>query len=175
MRAIHEAGHAVVARKLGLIVNHIHARSDHPSVMHPSAGYAAAGTDAATQISGYEKDAMVALAGLEANKREYDIPPVDVLNEANEDIQNFRSAAYRIICLQDGQPVPRGEFSVEADQALENKIWETYHRLMHKTAALVERHWPAIQRVAKHLERHDRIEDQATLDGLIEWAEANRP
>jgi hypothetical protein len=40
-----------------------------------------------------------------------------------------------------------------------------------KTAALVEQHWRAIERVAKHLERHGRIDDQTVLNDLIERAE----
>jgi hypothetical protein len=42
-----------------------------------------------------------------------------------------------------------------------------YRRLVGETAKLVHQYWPAIRRVAKHLERHDEV-DQAELDRLID-------
>jgi hypothetical protein len=44
---------------------------------------------------------------------------------------------------------------------------EVYKQVIDKAYALVNQHWRAILRVAKHLERHGDIHDQATLDSLI--------
>ena len=49
------------------------------------------------------------------------------------------------------------------------KIQDEYFRLVRKTAALVEQHWPAIERVAKYLEKYGRM-DHTTLVNLIERA-----
>ena len=65
----------------------------------------------------------------------------------------------------------QGGFQVELDQIVIGKMTEAYVRLLQKTAALVEQHWPAIMRVGKHLERHGRINNQAELDDLIARAE----
>jgi predicted nucleic acid-binding protein len=56
---------------------------------------------------------------------------------------------------------------VVLDEATEKAAREIYTRLLRETVAMVDRHWSAIVRAAKHLERHGRINDQATLDNLI--------
>jgi hypothetical protein len=61
-RARHEAGHAVIARKFGLHIACVDARSANPNVTQASAAHAADPNDAAARIAGYEKDAIVALA-----------------------------------------------------------------------------------------------------------------
>ena len=172
---MHEAGHAVIARKLGLAVNHVDARADYPSVVHPSAGFAAGDLpNVATQIAEYEKDAKVALAGLEANRHQFPdrrVPVLDIITEPMADYQNARNAIYRVHCLMSGEPVPQDAVATPADDVLQSKINEIYFRLLRETAALVERHWPAIERVAKHLERHGSIDEQTELDDLIKRAE----
>jgi len=45
---------------------------------------------------------------------------------------------------------------------------EVYRRVIDRTYALVDENWPTILRVAKHLDRHGDITDQAALDRLIE-------
>ena len=172
-RAKHEASHAVLARKFGLRVECVDARSDNPNVTQASAAYAVKGEDLAAQIAGYEKDAIVALAGNEANRRDYpDLRVYDMITE-NEDADtiNARSAIYQIACLTSGQPMPQGPGSMSADQVMVGQMYEIFFRLRRETVALVARHWPAIERVAKHLERHGRIDAQCQLDELIERAE----
>jgi hypothetical protein len=175
VRAKHEASHAVIARKFGLHVACVDARSDNPNVTQASAAYAAAEglDDVAALIAGYEKDAIVALAGHEANRRDYpDLRVFDVMTEDEDaDTLNARSSIYRIACLMSGQPVPLGPVSISADQVVQGQMYQIYFRLRRETASLVERHWQAIERVAKHLERHGRIDDQRQLDDLIERAE----
>ncbi|WP_316203353.1 hypothetical protein [Bradyrhizobium sp. SZCCHNS3051] len=175
VRAVHEAGHAVIARKLGLAVNHVDARADYPNVVHPSAGFDAANLpDVAMQIAEYEKDALVALAGFEANRRQFpdrQVPTLDIITEPMADYQNARNAIFRITCLMSGQPVPQGAIAMRPDQTLQNSMNEVYFRLLHQAATLVERHWSAIERVAKHLERHSKLSNQGVLDELISRGE----
>ena len=70
-----------------------------------------------------------------------------------------------------GWPPPKAGTRVKLDAATQKAMNEVYSRLVRETAAIVEQHWAAITPVAKHLENHDRIDDQATLDQLIERAE----
>jgi hypothetical protein len=96
----------------------------------------------------------------------------DLITEQEDtDTLNARSAIYRMVCLMSGQAVPEGPGSHSADEVMLGRIQEIYFRLLRETAALVERHWPAIERVGKHLERHGRIDTQNQLDDLIERAE----
>jgi len=170
-RAKHEAGHAVIARKFGLHVACVDARGDEANATIASAGYAADPNDVAAQIAGYEKDAIVALAGTETNRRDHpDLRVFDILTEQGDwDTQEARSAICRMGCLMKGQPVPEGKINL--DEAAQELICQIYFRLLRETAELVERHWPAIERVGKHLERHGRIDTQNQLDDLIERAE----
>ena len=164
VRAIHEASHSVIARKLGIAVPRASARSSLPHVMSVSAGYHADRSDVVAQIVGFEADAKVALAGWAANRREHPLRVFDLLEDADADTINAKNAICCILLLKAGEPVPNepGEVSVELE-----RMDEEYWRLIAETAALVDQYWPAIRRVAKHLERHDNI-DQAELDRLID-------
>ncbi|WP_439400390.1 hypothetical protein ACRQ5Q_43415 (plasmid) [Bradyrhizobium sp. PMVTL-01] len=170
-KAKHEAGHAVVARTLGLDVKCVEARGDGAAII-ASAGHAADPNDVAAQIAGIEKDAIIALAGTAANRHDYpEIRVFDVLiDQDDSDTQLACSAIYRMVCLKSGRPVSEGEID-DIDSAMQQQIRDIYSRLLRESAALVEQHWPAIERVAKHLERHGRIDNQAQLDDLIERAE----
>ena len=83
---------------------------------------------------------------------------------------NIRSAIYKIICLTAGKQFPEGNAQVEMDEAMQKNIRAVFVRLENETAARVAEHWPAIKRVAKHLESHDST-DQAEVDRLISFAE----
>jgi hypothetical protein len=78
-----------------------------------------------------------------------------------------RSAIHKIVCLQSGRPFPEGGGSVTIDADMISAMTDVYNRIIDKSYALVDQHWRAILRVAKHLERHGEIKDQATLDDLI--------
>jgi hypothetical protein len=173
-RARHEAAHAVVARKFGLHVVCVDARVDEPNVTRASAAYSAS-DDVAAQITGHEQDAIVSLAGRAANRQEHaDLRVFDLFTEHHDaDTRIACSAIYNMVCLMSGQPVPQGpeQISVSIDDAMQEQMYDIYFRLLRDTAALVERHWPAIERVAKHLERRGRINDQNQLDELIERGE----
>jgi hypothetical protein len=173
-RSRHEAGHAVIARKLGCHVTCVDARTKNPNVTQASLGHAAEaeGLDVTARVAAHEKDAIVALAGLEVNRRDFPHLSVrDIITDTDDDIVNARSAIYRIVCLMIGQPVPRNNIEVEITQAMAGKMTDVYVRLLKVTATLIERHWAAIVRVGKHLERHGRVDNQAELDDLIARAE----
>lgn len=172
-RALHEAAHAVVARKLSLAVPHVTIRKggDGAHATHASAAYLARNADVATRIEALEKDAIVAQAGFTANA--HDCPhPVeapdlfDMEEDADRDTINTRSILTMMVCLQTGQSLPdSGPITLGADTI--SAIHTIYCRVIDKSYALVVQHWRAVVRVAKHLERHGDIDDQATLDRLI--------
>jgi hypothetical protein len=168
--AHHEAGHAVIARKLGIPVARVSAR-DRVALTH-SAGWSSMNVaDIEARAAAYESDAVVALAGLAAQRRlrgYEDMFVTDNLLEDDwdEDMANARSAIYRAICLRTGKPLPDGPFSVTVGPPEIDAITETFDRLQTQTIRLVRERWPAIARVAKALGRHDTI-DQTELDRLI--------
>jgi hypothetical protein len=69
-RAIHEASHAVIARKLDVPVPRVTVTGS-AQAEAVSAAYYADKSDVAAWIVGYETDAKIALAGLAANRIEH--------------------------------------------------------------------------------------------------------
>jgi hypothetical protein len=165
--SVHEAGRAVLGTEFGLLFTLVTVDSDDPMVMHESAAPLARDLDVHSQIEACEKDAIVALAGLAANRRENPRLPIsDVINEVGDtDTDNARIAIIKMICLKDGQPIPQGRVNI--GPAMWGTIQDEYFRLVRKTAALVDQHWPAIERVAKYLEKYGHM-DHTTLVSLIE-------
>jgi hypothetical protein len=171
-RALHEASHAVVARKLGLAVPHVTVRKSKAHAMHESATYLAQSGDTATRIEALEKDAIVSQAGYTADVYEYPHPVeapdlFDVADDADTDTINTRSAVYRIVCLQIDRPFDVEGPTVTLERDVILAMTGVYDRVIDKAYALVDQNWRTIQRVAKHLERHGDINDQATLDSLM--------
>jgi hypothetical protein len=87
--SVHESGHAVLGAEFGLVAAHL-----------------ARDLDVHSQIEACEKDAIVALAGLAANRRENPRFPIhDVIIEGKDtDTDSARIAIIKMICLKDGQP-----------------------------------------------------------------------
>jgi hypothetical protein len=170
--AHHEAGHAVIACKLGIRIDHVVVRGRRAAVIH-SAGWLSMGdADIETRVAAYESDAVVALAGLAAQRRfqgHEDMFVTDSLWEDDEDMANARGAIYRVICLRTGRPLPTEPTSVTVDPLAFPTMTEAFDRLQTQAIHLVSTHWAAITRVAKALERHDRI-DQTELNRLIALA-----
>jgi hypothetical protein len=79
----------------------------------------------------------------------------DLSDDDHEDAVNARSVIYRIICLTEGIPIPETGALVEVSV---KPMTEICAKLIRDAAALVEQHWAAINRVAKHLERHSVID-----------------
>jgi hypothetical protein len=169
--AYHEAGHAVVARHFGLEVVQVTAGRSQPASHNATAGWSARDFDTAGQITAYEKDAIVALAGFAAQRRKYPKATYDFDRDVfhdtdDDDMANARSATYKIFCLGAERALPAGEnFTVEVDEAARAAMRDVFDRLRRQTGALVEQLWPAIVRVATALERRDL--GQTDLDRLI--------
>jgi hypothetical protein len=176
-RAIHEASHAVIARKLGIAVHRVTVVVGNNIAVSESAAYVARDRDVRDRIAANEKDALVALAGWEANRLEHpDAPALDLLTDdeaPDDDVVNARGKILHMILLEEGKPTPAPgtTMGTTIDEAMVRKLHEIWVRLLRTTHGLVKRHWPAIERVAKHLERHRCIDDQAELDDLIARAE----
>jgi hypothetical protein len=167
--SVHEAGRAVLGTEFGLLFTLVSVDSDDPMVIHESAASLARDLDVHSQIEACEKDAIVALAGLAANRREKPHFPIyDVMAEGEDtDTDNSRIAIIKMICLKDGKPIPQGRVNI--GPAMWGKIQNEYFRLVRKTAALVDQRWPAIKRVAEYLEKYGRM-DHTTLVNLIDRA-----
>jgi hypothetical protein len=83
----------------------------------------------------------------------------------DEDCVRAASAIHQAQCLGRGEALPEQGTRFTLDP-------KAMHEVLVDVAALVDQYWPAIMRVAKHLERHDSI-DQAELDRLIDIAMRN--
>ena len=167
--SVHEAGRAVLGTEFGLLFTLVSVDSDDPMVIHESAASLARDLDVHSQIEACEKDAIVALAGLAANRHENPrLPIYDVINARKDtDADSARIAIIKMICLKDGKPIPQGRVNI--GPAMWGKIQNEYFRLVRKTAALVDQRWPAIKRVAEYLEKYGRM-DHTTLVNLIDRA-----
>ena len=182
--AHHEAGHAVIARKLGIPVPWVSTR-DRGALTHSAAWSSMNNADIEARAAAYESDAVVALAGPAAQRRlkgYEDMFVTDNLfkdghgagegrlcragDDRDGDMTVARSAIFRAICLRRGKPLPDGPTRLTLGPLEIDAITEAFDRLQTQTIRLVRERWPAIARVAKALGRHDRI-DQTELDRLI--------
>jgi len=171
IKAFHQAGHAVIARILGVEV--IRAAMSPTSddnlddVMTRSAAWLARDvTDISAKVLAFEADAKVALAGTVAQRRSY--PGSDAEDEIEQDVENAKSAACVVSLLMSGEllpDVPDGD-RMPIDAALVEDPEATLDRLWRETVVLVTEQWPAIERVAQALERRDHL-DQTEIDRLI--------
>jgi hypothetical protein len=170
IKAIHEAGHAVVARVLGITVHFVSMRSTaegNLGAVDTDAPYLLAKSlNLAQQTVVYESGAKVALAGLAAQSRAYpDTVPTGIV-ETEGDIATAQRLARTIVWIGAGNPLPDNDQTEVVLGTLLSDAQALYDRLVREAIALVDEHWPAIERVATALERHDRI-DQTELDRLI--------
>ncbi len=139
--AHHEAGHAVIARKLGLEVTYVTIIPDldySGFVDFQNATYPARNADLATQISAIEKDVMVKLAGPAAESRYR--PPSE--REAAGWWHYDRKAVTALVRLA---------IELKHGVAWEPERAELFDQLSIQTEIMVDEHWPAIQRVAHGL------------------------
>ena len=173
IKAHHEAGHAVIARVLGVGVTGVmlfSTRSDNSSAAETvSAAYAARDADLPSRVAALEADAKVALAGPQAQLK-YQLVKKRRRDEWEGDITNAQNAACQIVLLMEGatlDPRPH-EITLTRDQG--NEVNRIVDRLLKEVEHLVIEHWPAIERVAKALLAH-RCLSQADVDALI----ADRP
>ena len=172
--AYHEAGHAVAARVLGIDVVSVSMRrvdSDTAAaVSAQSALWLSRGADTAARICAAEADAIVALAGLTA-ERNSPIPHQEIEHE--DDINNAINAVGCAAALAAGISIPEqtGGEGVELTGDVAADARARFDRVNNATAQLLADNWPAVERVADVLARRDHI-DQGELDRLIDKSQA---
>jgi hypothetical protein len=177
VKAYHEAGHAVIARVLGVEVDYVVLFSTDPSnesaALTHSATWRHSNADVPTLASAIEKDAKVSLAGIYAQSRRF--PPKtkkayssDSKNGWGDDIEtagNFAMMAVRL--RREGiRPTP-DDTTYEPDASARAEYEILFNRLCKETEKLVGENWPAIERVAEALvSRPILLQDD--LDRLID-------
>ncbi|MBR1270254.1 hypothetical protein JQ629_22520 [Bradyrhizobium sp. AUGA SZCCT0222] len=141
------------------------------SVLSRSAAHDAK-LDTASQIAGLEIDARIALAGPvgDALYRKSRLQSRRMRDGASHDIAVSESCAIRVALLMAGEPIPelqpgdRGQ--IEVDVAIVENADVILRRLRQDTAALLNQHWTAVERVPEALFNCDLL-DQTELDRLI--------
>jgi hypothetical protein len=172
VKSFHEAGHAVIARVLEIQVSGVAMR---PAGLDNTAGvetvpasWLARNSGTAEQVFACENDAIVAFAGMAAQARSHPDLSVKIDNpEFQGDIENARRFVANIVRALSGERVLENERSPPLSGEDLRRAKVKFDELLQRTYALVDEHWQAIQRVARALETHDRI-DQAELDELID-------
>jgi len=175
VKSFHESGHAVIARVLGIQVSGVTMRPAGPDntagVETLPASWLARNSDTAEQVFACENDAIVAFAGMAAQARSHPSLLVKIDNpEFQGDIENARRLVANIVLVLSGERVFEDERSPPLSGENLRKAKGKFDELLQRTHALVDEHWRAIQRVARALETHDRI-DQTELDQLIDRAQ----
>ena len=173
-KAHHEAGHAVVARVLGVTVDHASLLVDVATksiiyALTDSALYRARSKPLSEQIAAAEIDAKVALAGPLAQCR-YRPLTEGQKRKAQEqgwydDMVNIKSFIGQILYLQQGGEIVDEERTVTIDIDA-NAFNATWRRLNNEAQNLVDQNWQAISRVAAALLER-RLLYQDDIDALM--------
>jgi ATP-dependent Zn protease len=169
--AIHEAGHAVVARMLGIGVTHVAMFSTdgmgRAGAQTISAAYAARNADLPTQLSALEADIKVTLAGPLASQRHY---PAGNRKGWVDDLFRAKSYAAMAALLKAGKDVPQvpaGELqAVTLTTEESSEACRLLERLWAETETLVAANWSAIMRAAEALLQQPML-SESELDRLI--------
>ena len=177
--AYHEAGHAVIARMLGVGVPQLTLVSvdadNAAGAITASAAALADRNDLFAYVAGIEKDIKISIAGPQSQNIYRPSDTSENHDEWESDRQMQLSLALKIVLLKAGIDIPDAglQASVNSDQLDEAK--RLLARLAEETRALVIANWPAITRVAEALLRLRRQTlDQAAIDALIATAGALR-
>jgi hypothetical protein len=178
IKAYHEAGHAVVARALGIAVTYVTIFSTSPGnqggAQTHSAAWDARNADLPARLAAIGKDLEVSLAGPLAERRHRPVKRIDFNTDkpywwAN-DLAKAKSCAIQVVLLKDGTISTDDTRTVHLNEAQLAEVNRLIRQSWQETEALVERHWPAIERTANAL-LSGRPLDQDELDALI----ADRP
>jgi hypothetical protein len=162
--AYHEAGHAVVARTLGLQINDIRDNC----VQTYSEGLAAKDGTTEDRIAGYEKDAKTAMAGMIAQHQVWPLHR-DQVRHQTDDMKIIWSRLGRITLLRSGVAEPDlssgdtlTDETADAAISIASQLWA-------ETQSMVKASWPAIEQVAGLMLRQDRT-TQADVDRAMQSA-----
>jgi hypothetical protein len=168
--AHHEAGHAVVARLLGVGMTYaalFPTAPDSAAVAQTcSAAYLALGEGRATHLAGVEKDVKVAFGGPLAQVK-YHPKSEETQIGFDGDIADVMQRVVQLVLIRDGT-VPDGSYAgkVKVNAAQQAEIDREFIRLQQEAAAIVDINWPAIKRLAAAIIKH-RIPLQNEVDALI--------
>jgi ATP-dependent Zn protease len=178
-RAYHEAGHAVVARALGIAVTYVTIFSTGPGnegdTQTRSSSWCAPDDDRPAKLVAIGKDLAVVLAGPLAEHR---YRPVKRINWNTrepywwtDDMENAINFAIKSVLLKDGTISTTYTGQVDMNEAQRSEVTRLLGQSWQETKALVEQQWPAIERTANALLSGRPVIDQDELDALI----ADRP
>jgi hypothetical protein len=169
--AYHEAGHAVVARVLGIGVPYVTLLPGEVGVQRQSARWLAKDdADRSVMVRAIENDAKISLAGMCAQLKYR--PRTDERRMRSggwlDDIKQAKSCVAHAVHMKSGGQHVATETAVEVDH---DEFWHLYEQLKQETMALVEANWPAIERTAEALLR-SRALVQDDIDALIAGSKA---
>jgi ATP-dependent Zn protease len=168
-RAYHEAGHAVIARMLGLKVHYVTTLESAEAALTHCAAYQARNADQVTRLAAFMKDIIVALAGPQAQLK-YRPPKNKQPYEWGDDLKNAQNSAIQAALMASGVDTllnPEGSFitvDLDADQAVCAN--DMLQQARDAVRDLVAEHWPQIERVAAALLSHPILNGD-DLDELI--------
>jgi hypothetical protein len=135
--AYHEAGHAVLARKLGAEVVCVNVRARSGEVYRK--GWVSRYSDPHTRIADYRRNTIIALAGQCA---EYRFGNDNESVDATQDMINAKSSVLGIIILLNGCTREDEPGTVTIDEEWLQEIWEDFevefNQLRNEAARLVE-------------------------------------
>jgi hypothetical protein len=154
--AHHEAGHAVIARALGVGVVYVamFATSDdnRANAKSVSASYKARDAETPALLAALKIDATVALAGPYAQHRFRPRAVKQLMRGGEGDCQRALGCLVHAVRLerQGVRPLAQSGF-IEISRDVLDEAKARFQNLEDEVAALVARHWPAIERVAAAL------------------------
>jgi ATP-dependent Zn protease len=168
MIAHHEAGHATIARVLGIGMTHV---TMFPTTDNQlagaqmwSAGYLARNADWATRRAAMEKDVLVSLAGPLAQHRHRPAGKGREFGGASDREYAQCGAATIVFLEKPGGPPDAKTCELEPEDAA--KANQLLGQLCDEAKVLVDEHWSAIARVAEALLVH-RVLGESDVDDLI--------
>jgi hypothetical protein len=187
--AYHEASHAVAARvqnikcdcvaiNLDKIIEHQEIRIDNKlfvfagaAVINSTAKLAHdSGADQATQLTAIRKDLIVGLAGPYGEQKHRPLKDRRTLKKRfdgwKNDLEIARLYAYLAALVATGVALPSEGDTIRINTDLLPYADDFFQQCNDAVADLVDKYWPAIERVAQALMTCDLL-DQAELDRLI--------
>ena len=163
--AIHEAGHAVIARRLGVNVA--------IAALFPPNSMDDGGVEAESQMSktnglsteAVEIDIKVALAGIAAQRRAFPDSVGD--KDGEEDWGIIQDGVARIVYIMNGLTLPDDEAAFVLSDEMCDIADRIYKQLTAETDILVTKCWPAIERVAEAIMQYPHTLNQSEIDALM--------